>query len=676
MFVKNNQISGRQAMRLITFDLLGYSALLVPSALAELTGRDGIFSILLGVAAGVLFLGLLKAATRGMSGSYGQYLVDTFGTFVGNLIKAGYAVYFFLLAGRVASVFAELVVSELLEQQFRLILLMILALVYYGVAGGIEGRARVYEILFWILLLPLLVMMLCALPTVDMDYWMPVFETDLTSFLKGSYLVFLCIPVLCLLPFLMEYVSDGEQVYSCGKKALFLTGGILATLYLILLGMFGADALAQLDYPVVTMMSRVQITGGFMKRADALMFGIWFFTLYALLSSLAFVGGNCLPQKVNGKWGRLLQVVGIFVLADCFYHSDMLKNYYEKFFAYVGTPYVILIPVLAYLVKKGKRTMAGSLMLLCCLLFSGCANTQVEDREFPVLLTVSSEADFNETWFNSLQEGTKKIDYNHLKVLLLERDFLEDEAAIAKMLSVLKEDKNVPLNTYVVTTDDLSDIVKSGENLDVPLGNYLEELLENADGIKKEAYPTLGMLYQEAANRMETLFIPYLSLMDEKPAVTAYEVYKRGSAQMPVETDAALLSFFVTNQLKEYTLQLGVNNYVKLSNAKNEISFAVGREESGLMKKQVVVQIKCDGKVLYQMYDEEKETAEEWLETQVAQYMTIKASNLLEQGIDITNGLKKLGGGMREWYAYYADAPDFYEEDIEIIFRTDIRWID
>ena len=59
MFASNNRISGRQVMRLLTFDLLGYSALMIPSTLADEAGTDGIFSLLLGIGAGFIYLFLL-----------------------------------------------------------------------------------------------------------------------------------------------------------------------------------------------------------------------------------------------------------------------------------------------------------------------------------------------------------------------------------------------------------------------------------------------------------------------------------------------------------------------------------------------------------------------------------------------------------------------------------------
>lgn len=307
------------------------------------------------------------------------------------------------------------------------------------------------------------------------------------------------------------------------------------------------------------------------------------------------------------------------------------------------------------------------------LLFSGCSNTQVENREFPAILTVTSESDFSKEWLNGLQEGNKKIDYNHLKVVLIERAFLENEVAMTEMLSVLKADKNVPLNAYVVTTESVEELTEAG--LSEPLGDYLEKLLEKGDTVKKETYPTLGLLYQEEENRMETLFIPCVSLIEEKPAAASYEAYKRGVAKGLAETDAALLSFFLANDMENYVLQLGENQFVELSNSQNEIDFEWERMDNGLLKKQVIAEIHCDGKILAKPYAQNREMVQEQLEILIGEYMTAKASDMLKQGIDITNSYKKLGREP-EWYAYYSQNPDFYEGEIEIIFDLDIEWTD
>lgn len=656
MFVNNNQISGRQTARLLLFQMLGYSALLIPPELAKTAGTDGIFSIAAGVFFGFVYLHFLKRMGMNMQKSYSRTLTDVFGTVFGNVIKGIYVLYFLLLAARVISIFAELVVKELLEETFTFVLAVLIGLLYYGISGGIEGIARIFEILFWLVLIPLFLMMLLAVPGVDTDYWLPVLQQSPFCVLKGSYQVFFGVSILCLVPFFAEYVNG--QVYHCARRALIWTGCILGVLYLILLGMFGDQALAALDYPAVTMMSRIQMTGGFFKRTDAMMFGVWFFTLYALAGGLLFFAGQL---AAVGKTHRQLwlsaEMAVVYLLAYVFYNSEEFQMICEKIFSYVGTPFVVLVP------------------LIVSFLLGGCGKQELEKKEFPVLLTVSSDVDFTEQWLNGMQEGTKTVDYNHLKVLLLEREFLEETDRMAEMLELLKEEKNVPFNTYIVAAENVKELTEAEEGLEMSLGDYLEQLLEREDTVKKETYPTLGMLYQEKENRKETLFIPTVSLVKEKPAITSYEVYRRGTAIGQTESDVACLSFFVNNQMDAYVVNLGVHNYVRLSHSRNNILLKNQRAVTGLLKRQIVAEIVCDGVVLKSSAGDDAVAAEEWLQTQIADYMTAKARLALENGIDVTNSFKKLGTE-RDWYVYYMQAPDFFESEIEIVFQVKINWID
>lgn len=99
MFSSNEKISGRQAFRLLVFDLLGLGTLLIPAAVAGFCGRDGIFCIIVGTVLGLLFLRLLVYAVGDMRGSFAEYTEKMCGTFFGKTIQAGYFLYLMLLAG-------------------------------------------------------------------------------------------------------------------------------------------------------------------------------------------------------------------------------------------------------------------------------------------------------------------------------------------------------------------------------------------------------------------------------------------------------------------------------------------------------------------------------------------------------------------------------------------------
>lgn len=724
MFSENNQISGRQVFRLLTYDFLGMGTLLLPTMLADTAGRDGIFCILAGILSTFLYLKLLRYLLKGMKTSYPDFLKQKCGKVCGYVLWGGYFLYFILMASYTAYLFSTLMLNGLVENvSFYLVLLLILLLAFYGMAGGIEGRARVYEILFWFLMIPLFLMLFAACREVKPAYWSPVFVADGKEVLSGSYYVLFCYSMVSIVLFLKEYVSDDKKHISAAEKAVGFSGGVFAVLYLILLGLFGVDALAQMKFPAVTMMSRVQVTGGFLKRTDAFMFSIWFFTLYAMLNSMVFYSGNLAAKVIRDCGGYLerkkrmlpylillLLVYGVTVL---FYRNQQFLDCVTFLLWKIGTPFVVGVPVLLCLTGERKKhnKKVRVLVLVCflfgCLFLQGCNVAELEDKAFPVLLNIRDQDDFQNVWLNHEYAGNKEVDYNHLKVVLIERSFLEKEAEVEDMLSMLEQEKEVPWNAYVMTTENCDRLAQTEGELDVLLGNYLEELLENTSGIDQKAYPTLGMLYEERANHLETLYIPFVDIEGEqsgavqddtekeeqsatvwddtekeeeeqqpvmtgKPQITAYEVWKRGRAVGLVDTDTARAAFFTQNFADDYTLQLAPELYVKVDAASCRVKETEKIGAGGLTEQIVTVTVTGEGEILSGTVSASEK--EQLLNTRMEDYLNAAATHALEKEIDITNSYRNLGADNRTWYFKYQNTPAAYEKDIKIQYLVKINW--
>lgn len=699
MFSENNQISGRQVFRLLTYDFLGMGTLLLPTMLADTAGRDGIFCILAGILTTFLYLKLLRYLLKGMKTSYPDFLKQKCGKICGYVLWGGYFLYFILMASYTAYLFSTLMLNGLVENvSFYLVLLLILLLAFYGMAGGIEGRARVYEILFWFLMIPLFLMLFAACREVKPVYWSPIFMADGKEVLSGSYYVLFCYSMVSIVLFLKEYVADRKKCVGAAEKAVWFSGGVFAALYLILIGLFGVEALAQMKFPAVTMMSRVQVTGGFLKRTDAFMFSIWFFTLYAMLNSMVFYSGNLAAKVIRDCGGYLegkkrmlpylillLLVYGVTVL---FYRNQQFLDCVTFLLWKIGTPFVVGVPVLLCLTGERKKhnKKVRVLVLVCflfgCLFLQGCNVAELEDKAFPVLLNIRDQDDFQNVWLNHEYAGNREVDYNHLKVVLIERSFLEKEAEVEDMLSMLEQEKEVPWNAYVMTTESCDRLAQTEGELDVLLGNYLEELLENTSGIDQKAYPTLGMLYEERANHLETLYIPFVDIEGEqpgaveddteKPQITAYEVWKRGRAAGLVDTDTARAAFFTQNFADDYTLQLAPELYVKVDAASCRVKETEKIGVGGLTEQIVTVTVTGEGEILSGTVSASEK--EQLLNTRMEDYLNATASHALEKEIDITNSYRNLGADNRTWYFKYQNTPAAYEKDIKIQYLVKINW--
>lgn len=689
MFSENNRISERQAFRLLTYDLLGLSTLILPGVLARTAGRDGIFGIAIGTAAAILYLRMLCALQKDCALDFPAYLEQRLGRVWGKLVQAGFLLYLLLLAGYTAYLFADAVLMSLLrEESFYLVLCLLLILVFYGLWGGLEGRARIYELLFWVLLIPLFLMLFFSLDEIRTDYWIPVFTAGAGSIAEGGYYVFSVLAVIMLILFLGNRVKEKEGLFRLGKRAVLLTAGIHAALYLILLGVFGERALGSMEYPAVTLMSTVRISGLFLRRTDAFMFAVWFFTLYALLTSCIFYSGEIVLQLLAKKAGqayagkreKAAYVAAILLTgatAVVCYRSLEWMERLVWLLCYVGTPFLVLVPFGLYLSRGWKqktlqRAQRGAamigLLLLCGGIFSGCKTAELEDRDFPVELALSDESDLTREFLDAGNAGNRMVDYSHLKVMILSKSFIENEGLMEELLRLLREKNEIPQSAYVVVADDAKGLQKAEEVLGEPVGVYLEQTFENVSPIKKQAYPTLGMLYQERENQNETLLLPFVKEKQEGLAVDCYYVWKRGAACGKIEKDAALLSFFTQGQMKEYQLPLKDGSAVSLTGAHTKISFGKEGEE-----RQVTVQIRCSGELTGARQPEGEEDRR--LTGQIEAYMNRLAKQTLSwHGVDVTNSFRKLGAE-RDGYLCARERTGTYETALTIRYEVVIDWI-
>ena len=354
MYVDNGKISSRQTMRLYVFDLMGIATLLLPPYLAKLCGASGVYAILIGTGGGILYLLYLGWIMKKMKRDMVTYLREEKNPWVRKLIFGIVMLHSLLTAGFCAYVFANLMQYSLVkETSYFIILLWIVVFAAYAVSGGIESRARVYEVLFWFILLPFVGMMLASVRDFEWEYVEPVLRPEGINLWKGTYLVFLLLTPLFYALFLI-----GEKEKNYGRNSIktilisvFCSAGILLGSYILLLGNFGAESLARLRFPVVTLMSTIQFEGNFLKRMDALMLAVWFFTLYALLNLHLHYGVRMLAEfgKKSRKlkwWQVVFPAMIVFFVGYGMHVQKAWMQVFLDYYSYGVVPFMVAVPLL------------------------------------------------------------------------------------------------------------------------------------------------------------------------------------------------------------------------------------------------------------------------------------------------------------------------------------------
>lgn len=564
MFSNNSKISIRQVYRLFLFDFLGLGSLALPTILSRMVGSLGWICIIAGCLLGLILLALIAYAQSKDTDKYKN---------VKRVINIITAIQGIFACAFCTKVFVDLVRYSLIpDEKYWLVLVVILAVSSYAIKGGLESRARVYEVLFWFVIIPLVVMLAGAVPNMRLDrIWdVEIGASDILSqicaVMKGSYIVFASFMTLIYVLFLKESVEKTQQKYFYGAaaKALIQNGIILLAVYLILLGNFGAKSLQDMRFPVVTLMSTVQIKGSFFKRTDALMMGVWFFTMFAIVNINLFYACRLLYQGIfqtdevghkenqnckaeeneslqneiwtqNPHWmaekidkKRIVNIcvmLTVFVISLIFNGQEGIMNKYLTVFLHVIVPVLVLIPVMLILVGCNANELenrcfpmlaavdydeeAGRVEFFYTFPKSGLNSDNAQETANVAIMPVY-DTDFGsarQTYENDL---SLDADTNHLKVIILGKRFLAREDDYDLMIETFRQEETFPRNTYVAAVDDTDYYFELNDSMNNDIGSYIETLLEKKQREEELELVTIGDLMDEDRDAKEN--VPVLNM--------------------------------------------------------------------------------------------------------------------------------------------------------------------
>ncbi len=675
LFSNNRKVSIRQMKRLLFLEIFGVSSLLLPGILARICQTDGIFAIGLGAGLAAVLVRVLCALRLPhvtVSETPGQLYENV--RPAGRILAVLYLLFFCLLGGFLLYLLTSMIENQLLDTGFLwIILLTLLAAGGYGVLRGIESRARIYEILFWFLMVPLLIMLVLAAKDVNVDYWLPVFACGWDRFFLGTAICFgFCLVSLLALCFL-PHCAEPERVGPAAARAVVAAGILNIVLYLILLGVFQSKLLASLKYPVISLMAMAQIPGGLFQRQDALMVAIWFFCLFSLFHSALFYGllqtKKISPQKLSKKSegrGRISVVLVLTLAAAlmCLLNGCSFKEPEQRMYP------------LALGIEKTEK--GYQVRYACPDLGADGGGQGTKSPSGDLFASVEVSSLFEAEEYIS-QNTDKTLDFNHLKILLIDTRILRSNEEMEQMLTYFMDNKNLAWNTCVAAMDDsmealFGDAVTPGKSL----GTYLEDLLEGRPGIKKQAVVTVKHLISAYKNRNELFMIPQFEVKDQEPVIARYRIFDHMHDHGSIPAKDAWMGFLVQQAAGNVSMTLSDGTYVTIGDLKIErrMEEAEDGKHAGrtLPVQDLTVKgtLKISGSTILTAREKEQ------LRRQAQKELQLKLETFVnelseKQYTDITDSYMKLAGLNRELWKSYRENPDAFEKKLYTRIQVELK---
>lgn len=355
-----------------------------------------------------------------------------------------------------------------------------------------------------------------------------------------------------------------------------------------------------------------------------------------------------------------------------------------------------------------KKVFLG-LLLAAMLLLVGCGTNELENNAFPLAVGISWDDDqkfqiymaypdlqsqdakenamsTDAFWSGQAEDlfsgadhmsesSSKNVDFNHLKVLILDKNIFADPEAKEALISFFMEQKDAAWNTYVLLADrDLETFFSGDLEISSSLGIYLEDMIEEWSNIKSDARVTVGDLMSQYYNQNETVLVPVLSEVKKRPEISGYASVKRLSPFSVLDKEQAYEAMLLRGQLKAFSFSLEDDTRVVLQQIRVDREISAVSDEKMAEEQLPVIKLRINAaaqlKNRLSLTEKEKQEVKKQAEKELAdRLLGLAREQKQAYQIDVTDSFLLLAGYNRSLWQIYGANSDAYEK--QLIYQID-----
>lgn len=438
--------------KMILLVILGVSTLFVPTMAVRF---GGVLGWVLIIGSGLLsggYSALIMWIIRHNKGDDYSEAGIPFGKTLNVVISIWFGIKYIILASLLIAVSGKIVKVELLGEAKYIWIVATLSLIgLYGGSKGDKGIIRLSEFIFYIFIIPILLLLIFSIKGTDLAevFAGQTSDVSITKIITGIVLITFIFSPWEMLLFMPEVKNRINK-----KKIYLITAGITAInllFFVLSVGKLSVPIISEKENGTLMLMKNIMVGNAIMNKQAGIYLS--FYILFVMLSiCLLFTMTFILMDRVKvglGKYTHILCGFLIFFIAVGIAQNNKSisgevegvvkrtdieeRRYVDTIFAdYKNSKYYILL------------TFAG-------------------ERNSPMYFKLSNLSDM-ETEFG--KQSTGQLDYSNLQAIVLKLDMTKNNPAMNIFFDYVNELENIFDNTYVFATmTDITDIRK----------NYLEE---------------------------------------------------------------------------------------------------------------------------------------------------------------------------------------------------------
>lgn len=217
--LEQGRLGTRQLTTLIFMMVVGDMMLIYPSVITSYAKQDSWICAFIGVPLGMALMAMfLKLCSMHPEKNLVQMARSILGFWPGTFFSCFYLFFFIIGASTHTREVGDFMTTQIFPYTpLRIIILMFVIVIAWGVSHGLEAMGRSSELLMPVVIVFIVVLAICLLPQIDIRNLKPVSDTGVVSISQGIlvsiiYPIGEVVPIMMILPYVAKQAHRTRDV--------------------------------------------------------------------------------------------------------------------------------------------------------------------------------------------------------------------------------------------------------------------------------------------------------------------------------------------------------------------------------------------------------------------------------------------------------------------------------
>ncbi len=360
MIFNNDKISIRQMIAILILDIFGTTLIVLPQKSAILANQNA--WLIVALTSIMALFGTVLITTlcqRGNSLNFYEQAKKNWTRPIALIILLIFVLKNILVISYELSIFTSMTSQILLPTRDSVsIYLAVLLVSAYCATQGIEARARLSQILLVLLFVSLIFSLAIVCIDVNFKNVLPIQIHSDEQYLKNALTLIFAFMGLDYLYLLYPYVSEKEKYRKGAVIAVTILGVLMTLITLIAVANYNYITLQEQRWPVLDMISEVNLLGGYFERQDALIMSFWIMGVFSTVTAGLYYSTVLLMDvipKAKTNWVVTALTAITFILTDIYMGVEVNDKLIVGIIVWLMIFFLFIFPILSLIIMMFKK---------------------------------------------------------------------------------------------------------------------------------------------------------------------------------------------------------------------------------------------------------------------------------------------------------------------------------